>query len=513
MARDLSIDLEVNPILDTRATKNLVSTLEKELRSVKSGQHLPLARRASSVMRGLMDSGVATTSTQARIILADMMGGGFSSQQKAVLRSAQNITSAQLFLEKTNRIQQQRISAVAARAATLSNQYQVFEQSPTAQGATALLVGLTGIRRELLKLYQEYRVNRRQVPQILRQIAQNTSSMKREVSDWGTPTDNVSSSGASGALDFTRKLTGIAAGVSGVVSVLKKGWQAIQSSLGRGMQALRLEAAYGRSVDWGDVRARAGLFNMSTEAAASTSEYAADFRQRMMWGEISEREIIGLSRAGRWGRMIMSGEAARNPALANQAFEEMVANTEPAKMRSILRQLGLSQELMGYRVQAYDTTTRQEYEDRFRIMASSELDVAKMMYDAGNQMQVALEEASTALSVFAGEAVQSLSPQGRAAYERLRGAGIEDTTKTAMSREYTRIRERYGIDRGILGDNFWSNKMVSPQSVSQTVNNNVTINGNVDMDNIDSITERMSAELAKSNYDMAANAIGARTSF
>ena len=126
MARDLSIDLEVNPILDTRATKNLVSTLEKELRSVKSGQHLPLARRASSVMRGLMDSGVATTSTQARIILADMMGGGFSSQQKAVLRSAQNITSAQLFLEKTNRIQQQRISSVAARAATLSNQYQVF---------------------------------------------------------------------------------------------------------------------------------------------------------------------------------------------------------------------------------------------------------------------------------------------------------------------------------------------------------------------------------------------------
>lgn len=517
MARELSIDLEVNPTLNTQATRNLINTLEKEIRTVKSGQHLSLAKKASSVMQNWIYSGVASTPTQARMILTDMMGGSFSAQQKAVLRSAQNITTAQLYLQKTNRVEQQKLGTLSARAAYLQNQYQAFQQHPTSEIATGLLVGLTGIRRELLKLYQEYRVNRRQIPPILRQIAQNTSSMKKDVSDWDTEQEKTSMSGNS-VLAFTKKLTGIAAISSGIVSVLKKGWQAIQSSLGRGMQALRLEAAYGRSVDWGDVRARAGIFNMSTEAAASTSEYASDFRQRMMWGEISEREIIGLSRAGRWGRLVMSGAAARNPALANQAFEEMVANTDPAKMRSILRQLGLSQELMGYRIQGYDTKTRQEYEDKFRIMAASELDVAKMMYDAGNQMQVALEEVSTALSVFAGETVQLLSPQGREVYNRLRGT--EENLKAsynpetaARNREIARITNAYGIDKGMLGEQFWSNKIPTPHPINQTINNNITISGNVDMDNVDSITEKMSAELAKSNYDSIANAIGARTSF
>ena len=514
MARELSIDLEVNPTLNTQATRNLINTLEKEIRTVKSGQHLSLAKKASSVMQNWVASGVASTPTQARMILSDMMGGGFTAQQKAVLRSAQNITSAQLYFQKANRLERQRIGAVSARAAYLQNQYQAFQHQPSSEVAAGLLVGLTGIRRELLKLYQEYRVNRRQVPPILRQIAQNTSSMKRDVSDWDNAQEKPSA-GGNFLLAFTKKIAGVASIASVAALVFKKGVQGITSALQRGAQAMRLQAAYGNQVNWGDVRARAGIFNMSEETAVAPSEYAADFRQRMMWGEISEREVIGLSRAGRWGRMVMSGEAARNPALANQVFENMVATTDRSKMRSILRQLGLPQDLMQYNIQGYDRATREEYNQKFAEIAEKEWQAAVMMYDAGNQYQVFSEQLSSLLSQLAGEGVQYASPQGREFARRL-GVNVVTENDVATARDKVRdsmIRNASGM--GPLYDvgKMFIDAMQQNKNISQNVNNNITINGNVDMDNVDSITEKMSAELAKSNYDMVANAIGARTSF
>lgn len=514
MARELSIDLEVNPTLNTQATRSLINTLEKEIRSVKTGQHLPLAKKASSVMQNWVASGVASTPTQARMILSDMMGGGFTTQQKAVLRSAQNITSAQLYFQKANRLEQQRIGAFSARAAYLQNQYQAFQQQPTSEIATGLLAGLTGIRRELLKLYQEYRVNRRQVPPILRQIAQNTSSMKRDVSDWDDAQEKPSAGGNS-LLAFTKKIAGVASIASVAALVFKKGVQGITSALQRGAQAMRLQAAYGNQVNWGDVRARAGIFNMSEETAVAPSEYAADFRQRMMWGEISEREVIGLSRAGRWGRMVMSGEAARNPALANQVFENMVATTDRSKMRSILRQLGLPQDLMQYNIQGYDRATREEYNQKFAEIAEKEWQAAVMMYDAGNQYQVFSEQLSSLLSQLAGEGVQYASPQGREFARRL-GVNVVTENDANIVREKARdslIKDITGAGPFYDLGKMFIDAMNTPKDVTQNVNNNITINGNVDMDNVDSITEKMSAELAKSNYDAMANAIGARTSF
>lgn len=514
MARELSIDLEVNPTLNQQATRNLINTLEKEIRSVKSGQHLSLAKKASSVMQSWVTSGVASTPTQARMILSDMMGGGFTAQQKAVLRSAQNITSSQLYLQRATRAEQQKFGAFSARAAYLQNQYQAFQQQPTSEIAVGLLAGLTGIRRELLKLYQEYRVNRRQVPPILRQIAQNTSSMRREVSDWSSDNEKPAPNN-NALLAFTKKLTGIATLASGAGLLFKKGTQAITSALQRGAQAMRLQAAYGNQVSWSDIRARAGIFNMSEETAAAPSQYAGDFRQRMMWGEISEREIIGLSRAGAWGRMVMSGAAARNPELANQMFENMVATTDPAKMRSILRQLGLPQDLMQYNIQGYDKATREEYNKKFADIAEKEWQAAVMMYDAGNQYQVFTQQLSELLATMAGEGIQYASPQGR---EFARRMGVNAVTEEAVVSAKETGKDTFLRTLTGLGPLYDINKMMletiqQGRNVNQNINNNITINGNVDMDNIDTITERMSAELAKSNYDSMANAIGARTSF
>ena len=514
MARDIQIEVDVKPVLDTRATKETKVALEKELRSMKSGQHLSAVKKASSVITQMVLSGQASTPNQARMILSEELGGGFSPLAKSVLRKAQNITSVELSAARLKKREELLIGGFSARAASLQNQYSAFQNAPTSEIATGLLAGIVGIRRELLKLYQEYRVNRRQVPPILRQIAQNTSSMRREVSDWESGQEKPTAGGNS-LLDFTKKLTGIATIASGGALLVKKGFQAINSALQRGAQAMRLQAAYGNHVNWGDVRARAGIFNMSEESAASTSKYASDFMQRMMWGEISEREIIGLSRAGRWGRMVMSGEAARNPELANQVFENMVATTDRAKMRSILRQLGLSEELMQYNIQGYDKGTREEYNKKFADIAEKEWQAAVMMYDAGNQYQVATEQLSGLLAKIAGEGIQYASPQGRTFARRM---GVNSVTEEVVLS--ARERGKDSLLRGLtgLGPLYDINKtmwgiMQQGHGVNQNINNNVTINGNVDMDNVDSITEKMSAELAKSNYDAMANAIGARTSF
>ena len=499
MARELSIDLEVNPTLNAQATRNLINTLEKEIRSVKSGQHLPLARKASSVMEKWVESGFASTPTQARMILSDMMGGGFTAQQKAVLRSAQNITSSQLYLQRATRAEQQKIGAFSARAAYLQNQYQAFQQEPTSEIAVGLLTGLTGIRRELLKLYQEYRVNRRQVPPILRQIAQNTSSMRREVSDWEA-TQEKPRGGGNDSINLIKSAAKTLATLAGIKQI-KDGFLAMVE---RGNQALKTRAAYGSSINWKDVRTRAALFNMPVEEAMEVNKYGSDFQQRMMWGEVSEREIIGLSRAGRWGKMVMSGEAARNPEAANQAFEELVTATDEAKMRSILRQLGLSQGQMSYNLQAYSPETRKEYAEKFGAIADAEEHLAAAVYDVGNQLELLKQELQAVTGISAYTATMMSSPQAR---ETTRNLGYYAPSNEAVK----------GIKKDIakeLAYSFVPRPIRDAQNnISQIVNNQITINGNVDMDNVDSITEKMSAELAKSNYDAMANAIGARTSF
>ena len=513
MARDLTMEMEITPTLNVQATRNLINTLEKELRSVRSGSHIPLARKASALMQSLMSSGVATTPTQARMILADMMGGGFSAQQKAVMRSAQNITSAQLYLQRASQLEQKRFGTLSARTAYLSNQYQAFQQNPTAELATGLLGGLTSIRRELLKLYQEYRVNRRQVPPILRQIAQNTSSMKREVSDWDSQQPKGENSN-NNLLVLAKKLTGIATVASGMAILFKKGTQAIASALQRGAQAMRLQAAYGKDVNWGDIRARAGIFNMSEEVAASTSEYASDFRQRMLWGEVSEREIIGLSRAGRWGRMVMSGEARRNPAAANQAFEELVATTDRAKMRSILRQLGLPQDLMQYNIQGYDKGTRAELDKKFEDLAEKEWQAAVLMYDAGNQYQIATQQLSDLLAKLTAEGVQYISPQGRAF---ARNMGVEVVTEPEISQLKRRTRDSFG--RAVLPTYDVLKPMVetlvsrTPHNINQTVNNNIVIQGNADANTVDALRDEMSRPQAISSWFEQAQLMGGSTTY
>lgn len=495
MARDITVDIDINPVLNQQATKNVINSLEKELRSVHTGQHLSTARKASSLMQSLLASGEAVSPVQARMILADRMGGGFSPQQKAVLRTAQNITSAAIFAEKTERSQLAKINALSARTALLQAQGLGLQSNPTPEGRASMLAGIIGIRREVLKLYQEYRVNRRQVPQILRQIAQNTSSLKKEVNDLNIEPEGKGETQNIKAIKTAVKWTALTKMLSWFAKSLTA---ATARVFGRGLEAMRWQAAYGNSVDWEGIRVRAGLYNISRESAAATDVYASDFAQRMMWGEVSEREIIGLSRAGRWGRMVMSGEAARNPVAANQAFEEMITSSDPAKARSVLRQLGLPLDLMNYRIPVQKGT---DTEAAFRANAKLEVEAAKLMWDAANTFQAATEYWSSLEARQAGHYLAQLSPSQEQMY-RKRGGTMSFPGQVVSNGAAEQIKQ-IAVANPLKEEN-----------VKPTVNVNTTIYGNANAEDLADFSNKVSETTAKALYDVQVNSMpGYRTGF
>lgn len=485
----MQVELDVVPQLDVRATTNLIHTLGKTLRQTQRGMHVHLQEQISSVYDQLIKSGYARTPTEARLLFTKLAGGSFSEKNVGILRGAAGLTATKLATAK-------RSEQISAKYEDLQAQLIKFRESPTAEGRISILKTVSSIER----LMRGIDKSMRKLPYDMKQVMGAVTGIKKEVSDWDIP-NKEQDSVQNQLWAFTKKMLGITTLAGTAASFVKKGFQAIGLALQRGEQAMRLQAAYGKDIDWRDIRARAGIFNMSPEEAAAPNQYASDFQQRMMWGEISEREIIGLSRAGRWGRMVMSGEAKRNPEAANRAFEELVANTDEAKMRSILRQVGLPQGLMQYNIQGYDETTKSEYFQKFGEVAEKEWQAAVMMYDAGNQFQLFSEQISEAMAYVTATTVATASPQGKNVAARL-GVNrvLEPTTGfNVLTATPAQIRESVG----------WGNT----NNINQTVNNNIVIQGNADSNTIDALRDEMSRPQAISSWFEQAQIMGGRTTY
>lgn len=494
MARDIVIDAEINPKVNFQELDVQIAALQKRLRSAKSGAYSKESDRIANLIQTLKNTGIVSSEIQGRRFLEKRMGGRFDPFQSSIFlmaqekartgyRDSKEPSMTSVFASASEAQEKIRNLRFLGREWAIRNEFEAFQQNPTQESATVVMGNIVALRRDLLKLYAEYRVNRRQVPQILRQIAQNTAALKKDVSDFdsGEPQSAGGGSSTGGTL---KKIIGVASISSLVTGLIRKGGQGLVAALNRGAQAMRLQAAYGREVNWGDIRARSAVFNMSTESAAAPSQYASDFRQRMMWGEVSEREIIGLSRAGQWGRMVMSGEAARNPEKANAVFEKMVASTDHAQMRSILSQLGLPQDLMQYKIQGYSKETRAEYNQKFAEIADKEWRAAVMMFDAGNQYQLVTEQLSDAIAEVTGKGVQYMSAQGREfarSFGVFEGAGTPQAVQTQKTIERTAdIATKLGLGPYPKIISSLTDVMLNPQqkpnaTVNQT--NYYTING------------------------------------
>lgn len=422
MARDASIELDVVPYLNDKAMNVAINNLEKRLRSVKRGMHTSLANELSSVMYTMYKSGRAATPVQARQIVESAMGGAFKSEQKAVLRSAQNITSAQIQLEKARINEEARLQQALSRTQTSSleelqqkiatttytkseKELEELQKTKTneearlqhalartkispleglqqqiatathTKGETALAEGLT--RRDLLKQfnviqkYQDAKSYPRYWKQLLadtKQFNKTTNNQYKETVKMQESLENIAPKTAKGgALDaFVAKL------------MPKMGWAAIGAAVYKGVQFLMNRAAagiqkgetaltehtiYGMGRNIGLTRALQYGWNISEEAASAPDRYAQDFQMRQAWGQVSDQEYVGLSRMGEYGRMVMSGEAAKDPVAAMKALRSWMQTTDRAEVRSAMGQVGLPLEIMKA---LQDIRSDEEFEELIR---------------------------------------------------------------------------------------------------------------------------------------------------
>ena len=353
---DATIELGVKPVLDLQYTKKLMDSLEKELRSVRGGTHKTLTQKLSTVIQQMVVSGEATTATQARIALADMLGARFSPQAKGILRRAQN--QAQIVINKDRsasyaaqqlRVREQRqASGLSSAYDAMMMRYDVFKGTPSESNRDKLLNAVLAVKGYLSNLSKD---SKSEVKNIAK-IQQDTKTIGKEASEFkfAKPSRTI---GSFSAAEFLKGSLKGALGILGIGTV----WGAIKKVANMGVEGIQQgyndlveQSIYGANRNIAGTRALSKMYGIKEESLTGAERYALDFRQRMIMGEVSDREFLALSKMGSLGNMIVSGEAANNPERFQKALQEYIRANKgnEAEVRQNLRYLGLNPDIMAY---------------------------------------------------------------------------------------------------------------------------------------------------------------------
>lgn len=204
--------------------------------------------------------------------------------------------------------------------------------------------------RGMYGVSDKYTKNLTNLSKDVKSINKSTKGEYKELKTLGRNIDKAMPTKATGggAAIFSKlgKFAGPAALAAVGASILNYIGKKFGEGLKAGEDAFTQHAIYGGNRNVAMSKMFAARWGISEEAAAQPQIQALDFRQRMMWGQVSDNEIIGLSRMGRYGQMIMSGAAARNPQEAYRALYEFVHNNDRATVRNAFNQAGLSLDLM-----------------------------------------------------------------------------------------------------------------------------------------------------------------------
>ena len=353
---DATIELGVKPILDLQYTKKLMDSLEKELRSVRGGTHKALTQKLSTVMQQMVASGEATTATQARIALSDMLGGRFSPQSKGILRRAQNQAQIVINKEKSASFAAQQVRAREQRqSAGLSSaydammmRYEVFKGTPSESNRDKLLNAVLSVNSHLANMSKDSKAETKNIAK----IEKDTRAIGKEASEFkfAKPSGTVSAFSAveflKGSMRGVFKLLGIGTAWGAVKKVVNMGLEGIKE----GYNDLVEQSIYGANRDIAGTRSLSKMYGIKEESLVGAERYALDFRQRMIMGEVSDREFLALSKMGSLGQMVVSGEAANNPERFQKALQEYIRANKgnEAEVRQNLRYLGLNPDIMAY---------------------------------------------------------------------------------------------------------------------------------------------------------------------
>ena len=449
---DATIELGVKPVLDLQYTKKLMDSLEKELRSVRGGTHKALTQKLSTVMQQMVASGEATTATQARIALADMLGARFSPQAKGILRRAQNQAQIELNKEKAvsyaatqlKRAEQKQEANLSSAYDAMMMRYEVFKGTPSESNRDKLLGAVLHVDAQLANLSKDRKTEIKNIAK----IEKDTRAIGKEASEF-----KFAKPAGSSAVHMLRGMYKGALGLLGIGTV----WGAIKTMINKATEGVKEgyndlveQSVYGQSRDIAGTRSLSKMYGIKEESLVGAEHYALDFRQRMMMGEVSDREFIALSKMGSLGQMVVSGEAGKNPERFQKALQDYIRANKgnEAEVRQNLRYLGLNPDIMAYGALEHtadrESMIKDEYEKLVRenkISAVSTLIPSQIQKTVGDEIKSVL--AGGARKLFSG-------PESEAfLYRSLQyGTGFKPSEVSAYRYELEKRRNEFGFDPG-----------------------------------------------------------------
>lgn len=405
MARDMEMDMLIKPIVDTKAfdagLKKLQSMAQKGVSGLSGQQTARFEALASRLISSLVVSGRATTATQGRMQVQSALGR-ISGETASVLRGAQNIAEiavrqGRVLHGSFSERQIARFRPDLAGAATAYNNmvtsYSAFKGTPTEQGKNELLKAVQDMRTYLSNISKDRKVNLKTISK----IEKDTKTIGKEAFNWKTATTPSTTTTALGAIGFLKEsMRGLLKmfGIGTLVGAAKKWIDFGISGTKEGSAALLEQAMYGANRNIAIGRSRAKMYGLDESVTAAPERYALDFRQRMMYGEVSDKEWIALSRMGGLGRMIISGQAAQNPEAFQKALQNYISANRgnEAEVRQTLSWLGLSPQLMKYGAIKYSENEEQRLESAYGEAIKAEKDAAVLVWKTADEFDKFIQE-------------------------------------------------------------------------------------------------------------------------
>lgn len=356
-----SMDVDLIPKFDQKKFDSDLNILEKKLRSLKSGSGSSASALASRLIQTLISSGQAATPTQARMILTDLMGGGFNRVALAKLRTGQN--QAQITLERNRRetmvrarqerqeafqklSEKQKIDDLEKRAYLLGSKFSGFTTSTSESAKSALLDKVTELKYDLDKILQEYKGTNKKVPDSIKKIEKDTKKLSKGIKDFQVSPRQNAAATAFGS--FFGNITNAINKLIGAFTIQKFATMA-KEGIAAGEDAITEQSIYGENRDIALSKTWSNLYGISEKAVADFQRYAIMLPQRIKTGQVqSVYERLWLQELGDLGNALITGEAAANP---RAAFAMLVAKMnsmrgQEAKMQQLLTWGGQNPELM-----------------------------------------------------------------------------------------------------------------------------------------------------------------------
>lgn len=395
----MEVDLLVKPIVDTKGfdagIKKLQSMAQKGVSGLSSQRTADFENLATRLMTSLMVSGRAKTSTQARIQIEKVLGA-VSGSTKSVLRGAQNMSDFVIksgmvmpygsFSERQIKSWRADLAGTASAYNSMVSSYAAFKATPSERTQEELLKTVEGVYSQLSNISKD----RKAEIKTFGRIEKDTKAIHKEATNFSAPLTPSRTTTAVGMMDIFKTggkwLLGIL-GIGSVLGAVKKWVDFGISGTKEGSSDLLEQAMYGANRNIAIGRTRAKMYGLEESVTSAPERYALDFRQRMMYGEVSDKEWIALSRMGGLGQMIISGAAGQNPEAFQRELEKWIESNRgnEAMVRQTLNWMGLSPQLMKYGAIQYSKEDTARLEGAYAENIKAQKDAAVLVWKSADE--------------------------------------------------------------------------------------------------------------------------------